>query len=121
MLKKVLNTDKYIYFLIEDDIKMENAPLLYDEFINQNDYKGKKVFFDLLKITFVDSSGIGTLIRCYEYLKNQTSQMILVGVNKPIQTVFRLAGLYQIFEIIDIKDLNQYFTKEQIEIFNKYR
>lgn len=121
MLKKLLNTNKFVYFLIEENIKMENAPILYEEFVKEDNYLGKKIFFDFSKITFVDSSGIGVLIRCSEYLKDHTSQLILVGIVKSMQTVFRLAGLHQIFEIIDFNELSQYFTKEEIEFINKYR
>ncbi len=121
MLKKILNTNHYVYFIVQENIKMENAPILYEEFVKENNYFGKKIFFDFSKITFVDSSGIGVLIRCSEYLKDRSSHLVIVGINKSMQTVFRLAGLNQIFDIIDIKDLTQYFTKDELEIFKEYR
>jgi anti-anti-sigma factor len=115
MLKEVLATNHIIYFLIEEDIKMENAPIFYDEFIKSNDYLGKKVFFDFSKINFIDSSGIGILIRCVDYLRERSSELIFVSVSKSMNTVFRLAGLNQFFNIIEKKELSQYLKKEELE------
>lgn len=44
MLNKVLSTHQKIYFLIEENIKMENASMFYEEFIKSNDYLGKMFF-----------------------------------------------------------------------------
>jgi|YNPMSStandDraft_2_1061718.scaffolds.fasta_scaffold08597_4 anti-anti-sigma factor len=115
MLNKVLSTHQKIYFLIEENIKMQNAPLFYEEFTKSNDYLGKNVFLDFSKVSFVDSSGIGTLIRCADYLKYRSAKLVLVNINKSLYAVFRLAGLNQIFDIIQKEDLKNFLDNQELK------
>jgi len=115
MLKKILSNNYVIYYLIEENIKMENAPIFYEEFIKHDDYLGKKVILDFSKTNFIDSSGIGILIQCSEYLKSRSSELIFVNINKSMSSIFRLSGLYQLFYIIEVSDLKNYFAKEEID------
>jgi len=115
MLNKVLSTHQKIYFFVEENIKMENAPLFYEEFTKSNDFIGKSIFLDFTKVNFVDSSGIGILIRCADYLKYRSAKLVLVNINKSLYAVFRLAGLNQIFEIIQKEDLKNFLDKEELK------
>ncbi len=121
MLKKVLTTKNINYYSITENIKMENAPLFYENFIKENNFLGKLIFFDFSKVSFIDSSGIGIIIKCSEYLKEKSSKLYIVGINKSISTVFRLAGLHQILNIVEKEELIKYFTKEELEKIKIFR
>lgn len=115
-MNKLLNTKKVVYYIFTEDLKMENSPIFYENFTKEaENFYGKIIFFDFSKLTFVDSSGIGSLLRVVDYLKGKNSQLFIVGINKSISSVFRLAGLYQIFNILEKHQLSPYLTKEELE------
>lgn len=118
MLTKIFSTKQSIYFRLEEDLKMENAPIFYEELSKERDINNKQVFLDFSKLNFVDSSGIGSLLRISDFLKEKNSKFFIVGINKVMSSVFKLAGLYQIFTIIEKKELKNYLTKEELEKLN---
>ena len=65
-----------------------------DDCIIKNNYR--KVIFDLLELTFMDSTGIGVLIGRYKLLKKKSVPMFIVNPNKQIDKIFNISGLYQI-------------------------
>ncbi|MFN3604843.1 MAG: STAS domain-containing protein [Leptonema sp. (in: bacteria)] len=116
MLIKFYLSDQKAYFRLEEDLKMENAPVFYENFIREVElFYGKQIFLDFSKLTFVDSSGIGSLLRISDFLKGRNSKLFIVGINKAMSAVFKLAGLYQIFNIIEKNELKNYLTKEELE------
>lgn len=97
---------------------MDNSKDFYKEFeaiIQQNtDFKVVsfdfyKVSFDFYKVNFMDSSGIGSLIRAASYVKNLHSAVTVFNLNKSLYSVFRLSGLDNIIAI--------YTYDEFIEIY----
>ena len=78
---------------------MDNSKDFYKEFeaIIQQNTEFKVVSFDFYKVNFMDSSGIGSLIRAASYVK------------KSLYSVFRLSGLDNIIAI--------YTYEEFIEIY----
>ncbi len=116
MINQLLNTNKIVYYRFIEDLKMENSIIFYENFTKEaENFYGKLIFFDFSKLNFVDSSGIGTLLRISDYLKGKNSKLFIVGINKSMSSVFRLAGLHQIFNILENNELNSYLTKEELE------
>lgn len=52
---------------------------------------------NLAKIDYVDSSGLGALIKVLNAAKNNSKSMVLFGANPKIQNVFQLARLEKFF------------------------
>jgi anti-sigma B factor antagonist len=67
-----------------------------DELIRQN---ATSVIFDLSGVTFVDSAGIGTIVRSLGRLKKLGGTLRLTGVKGMIEGVLKLT---QIIKIIDV-------------------
>lgn len=61
---------------------------------------------DMNKLDYIDSSGIGTLIKSLNAIKSKKGILILVGLKPMILNVFKLAKLDMFFEIM---------TNEQFE------
>jgi anti-sigma B factor antagonist len=70
--------------------------------------KGTTVIINLENISYVDSSGIGTLIKTYNHLENLEGNFIIANLKPIIEKVFRVAGLTNYFKIIDN---NEFITK----------
>lgn len=67
---------------------------------------GKKtIAIDLSEVKYVDSSGIGTLIKAMNMAKNAGAEFILFDINQAILNIFRLAYLDKFFTILTRKEL----------------
>ena len=58
----------------------------------------RKLVLDFSGVTFMDSSGIGVVIGRYRKLKNKDGHISVVEVNKRVDKVFALSGLYKIIK-----------------------
>ncbi len=54
---------------------------------------------DLSKVTYIDSSGIASLVEGYQTAKSKGSRFCLVGVSEAAMNVLELARLEQVFPI----------------------
>ncbi len=67
-----------------------------EEVIRQNE---KWVIFDLSRVTYVDSSGVGTIVKILGRLKNVGGTLRLTGVKDMVMGVLKLTQLVKIIEI----------------------
>jgi anti-sigma B factor antagonist len=72
------------------DFKRDAASLLAET---------KRVVFDLSRLRFVDSSGLGAFISCLRQLKARDGDMKLCGMSKQVRAVFELVRLHRVFDI----------------------
>lgn len=89
---------------------MDNSKDFYKEFeaILHKNSELKVVSFDFHKVNFMDSSGIGSLIRAATYIKNFQCSVTVFNLNKSLYSVFRLSGLDN---IIAIYGYNEFIEK----------
>lgn len=59
------------------------------------------VVFDLNKLHFIDSSGLGSFLSILRHLNSQGGDLKLSQMNKPIRTMFELVKMHKIFEIFN--------------------
>lgn len=57
------------------------------------------VFVDLSAVSYIDSSGVATLVEGFQTAKKHGLEFGLVGVSEPAMAVLKLARLDQVFEI----------------------
>jgi anti-sigma B factor antagonist len=63
-----------------------------------------QVVFDLSRLRFVDSSGLGAFLACLRQVHAKGGDLKLCGLSKPVRTVFELVRLHRIFEIFDTRE-----------------
>lgn len=61
----------------------------------------KNVVFDLSKVTFMDSSGIGVIMGRYKNIQKLAGKTALIGLNDHIRRIFDMAGLLKIIPSYD--------------------
>ena len=66
------------------------------EFMNSG---AKVVLVDLQNITFMDSSGLGSLVLAFKSLRAVDSQLLICSVNEQIRILFELTGMDKIFTV----------------------
>jgi len=77
------------------EFKREVAPLLEAT---------TKLVFDLSRLRFVDSSGLGAFISCLRKLNAKGGDVKLCGMSKQVRAVFELVRMHRIFDICGTKE-----------------
>lgn len=73
------------------------------------------IIFDLTELTYVDSSGIGTLIQISNWLKNRGGVMILANVQGSVEKIFQISKLDEFFVFKDSVSAARLFLQEIID------
>ena len=63
-----------------------------------------KLVFDLSRVRFVDSSGLGAFISCLRKLNAKGGDLKLCGISKQVRAVFELVRMHRIFDICGTRE-----------------
>ncbi|MCZ8157300.1 MAG: STAS domain-containing protein [Leptospira sp.] len=109
MLIQSHTQENHILFSIKSDILMDNSREFYHEF--EKSMEGKsfaRLTLDFASVKFLDSSGIGAVIKASSALHNRGIEIYVTNLNKNLNSVFRLSGLNHILSILTI---DEYLSK----------
>jgi len=62
--------------------------------------KDEKIILLLNDVSYIDSSGIGVLIKIVNAVQAQNAQVYLTGIKPMIEKIFKVAGLMNFFAFI---------------------
>ena len=77
------------------------APAHAEEVLLDGIARGKSVFVDMSGVTYIDSSGVASLVEAYQVAKRGGAGFALVAVNPAALRVLQLARLDKVFVIHD--------------------
>jgi anti-sigma B factor antagonist len=95
------------------DVTVATVPVEELDASNAGDFKrdvgpvldaGTKLVFDLSRLRFVDSSGLGAFISCLRKLNAKGGDVKLCGMSKQVRAVFELVRMHRIFDICGTKE-----------------
>ena len=91
---------------LEDErLDTKNTPKFKEEVMPVIDKSGTHdVVFDLNKLKFIDSSGIGAFLSVLRHLNARGGDLKLASINPNIQTVLELISIHKIFHIFKTTD-----------------
>jgi anti-sigma B factor antagonist len=61
----------------------------------------RKLIVNLVKVDYMDSSGLGELISCYTTLKKLGGRLTLLQLNHRLQHLLTITKLHTVFELYD--------------------
>lgn len=64
----------------------------------------KLLLMDLKETTFVDSSGLGTLVSVLKKVRAQGCEMYVCSINPQVKMLFELTSMDRVFEIFEDRD-----------------
>lgn len=87
--------------VIEGEININTSPEMrkaFDKIIRDDE---KKVVIDFTGVSYIDSSGLATLIEMFQRLKKTGGHMRLANMSQKAKNIFEITKLHKLFEIYD--------------------
>lgn len=101
MILEEERNDKAAVCVLKGDIDINTSLQLrksFEELVNREE---KKVLVDFSAVTYIDSSGLATLIEMYQRLKKIQGKVRFCGMNEEVKNIFEITKLYKLFDIFD--------------------
>ncbi len=76
------------------------APQFEETFKDIAKNKPRHVAFDFTAVEYIDSSGIGALIKAFNIVRADGSEMLLFGLRPPVLAVFKVSQLDTFFTVL---------------------
>ncbi len=80
-----------------DHHSAEEVRVKIDDRIDRDNIR--KVILNFSGVTFMDSSGIGVVIGRYKKMKNRNGKLCVAEINKTVNKVFEISGMYKIIDV----------------------
>lgn len=85
---------------ISGDIDLAHSPAVRKALLQEiKEKKTPKVYLNLEKVRYIDSSGIASLVEGLKASRDVGSRLVLYGLSKSVREVMELSRLQKIFEI----------------------
>src|SRR5215470_5848952 len=85
---------------ITGDIDLAHSPAVRKALLQEiKEKKTPKVYLNLAKVRYIDSSGIASLVEGLKASRDLGSRLVLYGLSKSVREVMELSRLQKIFEI----------------------
>lgn len=88
-----------IVLAVGGSVDIYSSPELRGELKVALEKKAPRIVIDMSAVTFVDSSGLATLIEALQRVNAYEGKLFLCSLPKPVMGVFQLANLDTIFQI----------------------
>lgn len=83
------------------EIDLHHSPALKEKLSEIAKGKPSCVILDFASVTYIDSSGLATLIDLYQKMKGYGGKLGLAGLSVQVKSVFEVARLHQVFTIYE--------------------
>ena len=97
---KTSTKDNYTVLQLKGSLDIYTSLDLKASIDNVTISKGKFLVFDLNHVDYVDSSGIGTLIKIVNQVQEAEGEFFITGLKPMIEKIFKVAGLMTYFTIL---------------------
>lgn len=86
---------------VEGEVDMFTAPKLREHLVQVVDAGHYDLVVDLERVSFMDSTGLGTLVGGLKRVKEHDGALALVCSNRPVLRVLAITGLNNVFPIYE--------------------
>jgi len=85
---------------LEGEIDLHISPNVTASLSLMIEKKPKQLIVDLSRVTYIDSSGLAALIEGMQNTEEYGGKFALAGLQETIRTIFEIARLDQVFQIL---------------------
>jgi anti-sigma B factor antagonist len=68
------------------------------------DGEWNRILLNMNNVNFIDSAGLGVLATAHSLVRDRNRELVLSGVNPPVQMVFEITGLDKVFNFLDLEN-----------------
>ena len=83
------------------EIDLYNSPKIKDALLEKVNLGFKNIIINLGDVTYIDSSGIGTLIFCRTSLNQNSGALRIIKIRDSVKRIFELTKLNSFFTIFE--------------------
>lgn len=96
-------TDRHAVVALQGEVDLQTSPQVRKELL-QCLGEAFHVFVDLAGVTYIDSSGVASLVEAFQLARKNGTRFGLVGVSDAAMRVLQLARLDRVFAIFPSLD-----------------
>jgi len=89
---------------LEGEVNINTSPELRKAFDGIIAGSEKKVLIDFTGVSYIDSSGLATLIEMFQRLKKSGGNLRFSNMNQKVKNIFEITKLYKLFEIFESRE-----------------
>jgi anti-sigma B factor antagonist len=86
------------------EVDMRSSPELRNAITSEWEQPCPRLIIDLSSVSYVDSSGVGTLVEAKRHVERTDGRLILVNLQPRVRSVFEISHLVQFFTICQSVD-----------------
>lgn len=86
---------------IKDKITFEHCPALQSRLEPVLEHGVRQVVIDFRDVPFMDSSGIGEVLRLFKLMRDRQGEVVLINPNKKLRTLF---AMYRFEKFMKIRE-----------------
>ncbi len=98
-IKEVRHVEDAIVVVVAGALTLRESPEFHGSLIKLCEQSPRNLVIDLTEVTFIDSSGVGTLTDIFRRMKQNDGKLALVGLNKMVRSVFEITRLDKLLPI----------------------
>ncbi|WP_426508734.1 STAS domain-containing protein [Dactylosporangium sp. McL0621] len=91
--------DGRAHMMLTGELDLDTAPSLLTAVVGELDAGAGEVVVDLTHLSFIDSSGLGTLVGCWRRAKSAGAKLVVAHPNEDVRVTLEITGLDQILPI----------------------
>ncbi len=91
-------------FIVDGDIDINTSPDLRESFEQVAGNKAMKIVVDLNGVSYVDSSGLATLVEMLKKTRGYGGKLRLLNLAPKVKSLFEITKLEKLFEIFDTEE-----------------
>lgn len=94
----IARVGEYAVVALQGDVDLQNSPRVRKSLL-QCLSEGRNVLVDMAAVTYIDSSGVASLVEAFQTARKAGIRFALVGVSAAAMRVLQLARLDRVFAI----------------------
>ena len=87
------------HLVLTGELDLDSAPKLLTAVVEQLESGANELVVDLTHLSFIDSSGLGTLVGCWRRATNAGATLVVANPNEDVRMTLEITGLDQILPI----------------------
>jgi anti-anti-sigma factor len=88
---------------IKGKVTFENCPVLQSRLESIADEDVRQVVIDFKDVPFIDSSGVGEVLRLFKRMKDSNGEVVLANPNQKLRDLFSMYRFGQFMKIQEIR------------------